>query len=188
MFHKGRLTRLWLKVKKVRNSLTWFSHGATRLSMVPSAITYLEADRSILYDVSFLALPNVASQHGPVYTADFAVQIPESVRSWLLSGAPQIYNAQNLLTARIYTFLLLLSSTLRAKLQPPALFTFWAPSTARIWNPFQRPWPFTALLSTALKIASFMNKGNLCPPSYQNLQSSQFSCTWQHFSTLDLRE
>ena len=48
------------------------------------------------HNSDFLSLPDHVTQYGPVRAQTLGLYIPDSIRAWLLSGAPRIYDRKDL--------------------------------------------------------------------------------------------
>ena len=57
---------------------------------------YQHEATTLLPDSDFLSLPDHVTQYGPVRAQTLGLHIPESVKAWLLSGAPRIYDRRDL--------------------------------------------------------------------------------------------
>ena len=51
---------------------------------------------TLLPNSDFLSLPDHVSQYGPVRAQTLGLYIPDSIKEWLLSGAPRIYDRKDL--------------------------------------------------------------------------------------------
>ena len=57
---------------------------------------YQHEATTLLPDSDFLSLPDHVTQYGPVRAQTLGLHIPESIKAWLLSGAPRIYDRRDL--------------------------------------------------------------------------------------------
>ena len=57
---------------------------------------YQHEATTLLPNSDFLSLPDHVTQYGPVRAQTFGLYIPESIRQWLLSDAPRIYDRRDL--------------------------------------------------------------------------------------------
>ena len=57
---------------------------------------YQHEATTLLPNSDFLSLPDHVTQYGPVRAQTLGLYIPESIRQWLLSGAPRIYDRRDL--------------------------------------------------------------------------------------------
>ena len=57
---------------------------------------YQHEATTLLPNSDFLSLPDHVAQYGPVRAQTLGLYIPESIRQWLLSGAPRIYDRKDL--------------------------------------------------------------------------------------------
>ena len=57
---------------------------------------YQHEATTLLPNSDFLSLPDHVTQYGPVRAQTLGLYIPDSIRAWLLSGAPRIYDRKDL--------------------------------------------------------------------------------------------
>ena len=57
---------------------------------------YQHEATTLLPNSDFLALPDHVTQYGPVRAQTLGLYIPDSIKEWLLSGAPRIYDRKDL--------------------------------------------------------------------------------------------
>eukprot|EP00434_Breviolum_minutum_P044361 symbB.v1.2.039612.t1/scaffold6681.1/size16222/1 len=57
---------------------------------------YQHEATTLLPNSDFLSLPDHVTQYGPVRAQTLGLHIPESIKAWLLSGAPRIYDRRDL--------------------------------------------------------------------------------------------
>ena len=57
---------------------------------------YQHEATTLLPNSDFLSLPDHVTQYGPVRAQTLGLYIPETIRKWLLSGAPRIYDRKDL--------------------------------------------------------------------------------------------
>ena len=57
---------------------------------------YQHEATTLLPNSDFLSLPDHVTQYGPVRAQTLGLYIPDSIREWLLSGAPRIYDRKDL--------------------------------------------------------------------------------------------
>ena len=66
-----------------------------RCAMLTPSITNTKPPHFSLTLTSF-SLPDHVTQYGPVRAQTLGLHIPESIKAWLLSGAPRIYDRKDL--------------------------------------------------------------------------------------------
>ena len=57
---------------------------------------YQHEATTLLPNTDFLSLPDHVTQYGPVRAQTLGLYIPDSIREWLLSGAPRVYDRKDL--------------------------------------------------------------------------------------------
>ena len=79
-----------------------FREGMAKRGTCPGAVRYAypfdyqHEATTLLPNSDFLALPDHVTLYGPVRAQTLGLYIPDSIKEWLLSGAPRIYDRKDL--------------------------------------------------------------------------------------------